>query len=151
MGDHLTDNSRFPDGYRFHDVFHFAYAVVLGWSPVARRLFKRKRKSNKTTDEVEDGGRASVIDEGIAALVFSHAEEHDFYAQIVELDDEPLRNIKSMTRGLEVNICTKRDWERAILLGYEVWRQVKDNNGGIIVGNLDTQELKYKGPIPQKK
>ena len=33
MGDRLTDNIMRPDDYRFHDVFHYAYAAVLGWSP----------------------------------------------------------------------------------------------------------------------
>ena len=41
----LTDNAYDPDGYRFHDVFHFAYAAVLGWSPITRALLRRKRKS----------------------------------------------------------------------------------------------------------
>lgn len=145
MGDYLTDNSRFPDGYRFHDVFHFAYAAVLGWSPVARRLFGCKRKSKKLFDEVEDGGRAGVIDEGVSALVFSYAEPHAFFEHIVELDQQLLDTIKYMTNGLEVNICTKGDWERAILIGYDVWRQVRDNNGGWIAGDLDKKELKYLG------
>ena len=29
-------------------------------------------------DEVEDGGRAIVIEEGISAMVFSYAERRDF-------------------------------------------------------------------------
>ena len=37
IGQALTDNAYNDDGYRFHDVFHLAYAVVLGWSPVMRR------------------------------------------------------------------------------------------------------------------
>jgi hypothetical protein len=35
-----------------------------------------KRKSNPRIDEVEDGGRAKAIEEGVAALVFQYAEEH---------------------------------------------------------------------------
>ena len=31
IGDALTDNAHIDDGYRFHDIFHFAYAAVLGW------------------------------------------------------------------------------------------------------------------------
>ena len=54
--DSLTDNAYDPDGYRFHDVFHLAYAAVLDWSPVTRSLLQRKRKSNPQVDEVEDGG-----------------------------------------------------------------------------------------------
>src|SRR5205823_12790053 len=36
IGDRLTDNKSEPDDYRFHDVFHLAYAAILGWSPVTR-------------------------------------------------------------------------------------------------------------------
>ena len=57
FGDRLTDNIVDPDGYRYHDIFHFAYAVHLGWSPVIRSLLRAKRKSVPATDENEDGGR----------------------------------------------------------------------------------------------
>src|SRR6185295_12674216 len=45
LGDPLTDNIRDPDGFRFHDVFHFAHAAILHWSPTFRALIKHKRKS----------------------------------------------------------------------------------------------------------
>ena len=78
VGDDLRDNRYDDDGYRFHDVFHLTYASVLGWSPILRALLRRKRKSNPAVDEVEDGGRARVIEEGIAAMVFSYAERRNF-------------------------------------------------------------------------
>ena len=46
VGDQLTDASYVDDGYRFHDIFHLSYAVILGWSPVTRAILKRKRKSD---------------------------------------------------------------------------------------------------------
>jgi len=52
IGDRLTDNKLEPDDYRFHDVFHLAYAAILGWSPVLRALFKVKRKSRPEVDEI---------------------------------------------------------------------------------------------------
>lgn len=67
LGDPLTDNIRDPDGYRFHDVFHFAHAAVLHWSPTFRALIKHKRKSNPRVDEAQDGGRAIVVEEGLSA------------------------------------------------------------------------------------
>ncbi len=70
LGDSLTDNARDEDGYRFHDAFHLAFASVLGWSPVLRKLMGRKRKSDSDIDRNEDGGRAIVIEEGISAYVF---------------------------------------------------------------------------------
>jgi hypothetical protein len=78
VGDTLTDASFVADGYRFYDVFHLAHAAVLGWSPVSRSLLGRKRRSDPQIDEAEDGGRAIVIEEGIAALVFAYAASHNY-------------------------------------------------------------------------
>lgn len=143
LGATLTDNAYDLDGYRFHDVFHFAYAAVLGWSPVVRVLLKRKRKSNMQTDEVEDGGRALVIEEGIAALVFSHAQGHGLYVNVQDLDYNLLRTIQNMTSHLEVSKRTVGDWQRAILSGFSVWRKVVQNRGGRVAVDLDRREISY--------
>lgn len=144
IGDDLTDNAHAPDGYRFHDVFHFAHAAILGWSPVTRMILKRKRKSKKKTDEVEDGGRAIAIEEGVTALIFSYAENHDYFDGINELDYSLLKTIVDLTAGLEVKECSTGDWERAILVGYEVWRQIVDNKGGKIIGDIDKKTLIFE-------
>jgi hypothetical protein len=57
-------------------VFHIYHSVSLGWSPVARSWLKRKRKSDLDVDENEDGRRAIVVEEGIAALAFDYATKH---------------------------------------------------------------------------
>src|SRR6202008_3224538 len=69
VGDHLTDNAYVRDGYQFHDTFHFAFAAVLGWSPITRWLLNRKRKSRPDVDEVEDGARAKAAEEAISLFV----------------------------------------------------------------------------------
>ncbi len=143
FGDKLTDNSYEDDGYRFHDVFHLAYAVILGWSPICRRFFGRKRKSHTQIDEVEDGGRAAVIDEAISALVFDHAKSYSFYDGANTVTYELLRTIKDITERLEVRRCSMHEWEHAILEGFRVWRKVKDNKGGVIVGNLISRTIEY--------
>ena len=79
VGDPLTDNIRDPDGYRFHDVFHFAHAAILHWSPTFRALLKQKRKSNPKVDEAQDGGRAIVVEEGLTAWVFARAKELNYF------------------------------------------------------------------------
>ena len=145
-GDVLTDNAYDPDGYRFHDVFHLAYAAVLGWSPVTRALLRCKRKSRPLLDEVEDGGRAAVIEEGIAALVFDYARRHHMLDGVSTLDFQLLRTIKDMTSYLEVRECTTGDWEQAILQGFTVWRAVLAKSGGRIAVDLDRRCLEYLGP-----
>ena len=147
FGDELTDNSYQADGYRFHDVFHLAYAAVLGWSPVTRSLLRRKRKSQPELDEVEDGGRASVIEEGVAALAFDYARRHRMLQGVRTLDYDLLRTIKGMTSHLEVNCCTTGEWEDAILQGFSVWRHVVVGGGGYVSVDLDERQVRYLGPI----
>lgn len=141
IGDDLTDNSYSNDGYRFHDIFHFSYAAVLGWSPVVRKILDCKRRSNARTDEVEDGGRAIAIEEGISALVFSYAKDHQFLEGVSTLDYQLLKTLKNMTSHLEVSQCSLGDWEKAILSGYEVWLQVEKNRGGKVIVNLDARSI----------
>ncbi|KOP24979.1 nucleotide pyrophosphohydrolase [Hapalosiphon sp. MRB220] len=144
IGNDLTDNSYSKDGYRFHDVFHLSYAAVLGWSPVTRSNLKCKRKSNPTVDEVEDGGRAIAIEEGISALVFSYAKDHNLFKGISTVDYQLLKTIKNMTSHLEVARCSLSDWEKAILTGYKVWWQVNKNGGGIVVVDLNARSITYQ-------
>ncbi|WP_085704383.1 nucleoside triphosphate pyrophosphohydrolase family protein [Pseudomonas sp. B8(2017)] len=147
IGDDLTDNSEDPDGYRFHDVFHLAYIAVLGWSPVIRSLMKRKRKSIPTIDEVQDGGRAQVIDEAVAALVFDYAKEHNWLEEVTELDYKLLRTIKGVTSLLEVRTRSVGEWQRAILLGFEIWRKILKSNGGKLLIDQDLRSIIYMGGV----
>ena len=145
VGDALTDNAYAPDGYRFHDVFHLAYMAVLGWSPVMRKLLKRKRKTDQRIDEVEDGGRAVAIEEAISAIVFDYARQHAFFEGIDEIDHSLLRTIKSMTEHLEVSVRGVAAWEEAILAGYRIWRKVSADGSGTIVVDLDKATIELAG------
>jgi len=142
FGNPLRDNHYEDDGYRYHDIFHFSYAVVLGLSPVVRKFFQCKRVSNPITDEVEDGGRAIVIDEAISALVFEYAKKHSYLEDIDTIDFSLLRTIKELTSHLEVSVRTHCQWERAILLGFEIWREIKDKKVGKVHCDLITGEMK---------
>ncbi|MGB3508451.1 MAG: hypothetical protein WBA93_04280 [Microcoleaceae cyanobacterium] len=140
----INSKTAVSDGYRFHDVFHFSYAAILGWSPVTRSNLGCKRKSHFLIDEVEDGGRAIAIEEGISALVFSYAKDHEFLAGISTIDYQLLKTIKNMTTHLEVAQISLGDWEKAIIIGYEVWRQVEKNRGGIVIVDLDRRSIIYQ-------
>jgi hypothetical protein len=96
-------------------------------------------------DEVEDGGRARIIEEGVSALAFDYARRHSFLEGVSEIDYGLLRTIQSMTSHLEVGEATAADWERAILEGFAVWRQVLANNGGEILVDLDARAISYLG------
>ncbi len=144
MGDPLTDNSHVDDGYRFHDVFHLAYAAVLGWSPVTRKLMGRKRKSNPEVDEAEDGGRAIVCEEGIALMAFAYATSHNYLDGVIRLDFPFLNAIKDITAPYEVGVRTAADWEQAILTGFAAWRSLRDNNGGTVILDATSRSLAFQ-------
>ena len=143
FGDQLGDNAYEDDGYRLHDVFHLSYVAILGWSPVMRDIFNVKRKSNKDTDENEDGGRAKVIDEAISALVFAEAKKHSFFEGVTSIEYQVLRSIKDLTAHLEVGRCSGKQWERAILEGFRVWRELRECGNGKIVCDLIASTIDF--------
>lgn len=144
VGDSLTDNAFEDDGYRFHDVFHLAHAAVLGWSPMLRSLLRRKRKSNPRVDEVEDGGRAKIVEESIAAIVYDYARKHDYLDGVQSLDYPLLKTIQGLVSDREVKARSLFDWQKAILAGYRVWRQVWRNKGGLVIADLVKRTLEYR-------
>jgi len=150
IGDPLTDNILDPDGYRFHDVFHFAHAAILHWSPTFRALIKHKRKSNAKVDEAQDGGRAVVVEEGLSAWIFARSKELNYFEGQKRLSFDLLKTVQQFISGYEVEACPLSLWEIAILRGYEVFRQVKSNLGGTIICNRTSRTVEYR-PLGEAK
>ena len=144
IGDPLTDNIEDTDGYRFHDVFHFAHAAVLHWSPTFRSLIRHKRKTVDHVDENQDGRRAIVIEEGLTAYIFSCAKELNLFDGQSSVSFDLLKTIKNFVRGYEVEECPLKLWEDAILQGYAVFRQLKRNSGGVVVGDREKRRISYE-------
>lgn len=144
IGDPLSDNISDQDGYRFHDVFHLAHAAILHWSPVMRALIKHKRKSLPDFDEAQDGGRAIVVEEGLTAWVFSRAKELNYFEGQERISLGILKTVREFVAGYEVDQCPLKLWERAILDGYAVFRQIRDAEGGWVVGNRALRKIHYE-------
>lgn len=144
IGAPLSDNILDEDGYRFHDVFHFAHAAILHWSPTFRALINQKRKSDPTVDDSQDGGRAIVVEEGLSAWLFSYAKGLNYFEGHNTISFDVLKVIQKFVHGYEVEQCPLKLWEDAILQGYSVFRQVRDNRGGIVIGDRDNRSLTYR-------
>lgn len=144
IGDPLTDNIREEDGFRYHDVIHFSHVAILHWSPTVRALMKQKRKSKVDFDEGEDGGRGRVVEEGLAAWVFSKAKDLDYFEGHDKISIDILKGIKDFVRGYEVEACPASLWEKAILDGYAVFRKVRENRGGIVIGDRNKRTIAYR-------
>lgn len=144
IGDPLTDNIADRDGYRFHDVFHFAHAAVMHWSPTFRALIKRKRKNDPVVDETQDSGRAIVVEEGLSAFVFSHAKTLAFFKGQSSLSFDLLKTVRQFVDGYEVEVCPLKLWEDAILQGYDVFRRVEKDGGGVVRGDRNRRKLEFR-------
>lgn len=143
VGDPLTDNRDGDDDYRFHDVFHLSYAAHLGWSPTLRRLLRVKRKSDPRIDEVQDGARAVLIEEGIATWIFNHAQRLALFDGITALDYGLLKSVRRFVSGYEAETCPLWLWEEAILRGYEIFRALRVHRGGRVTIDLDARSIRF--------
>jgi hypothetical protein len=112
-----------------------------------RSLMKRKRKGDTQVDEVEDGARAKVVEEAISAIVYDYARKHDYLEGVQTLDYPLLKTIQGLVSDREVRACSLDEWQTAIFAGYRVWRQVRHNRGGIVVGDLIQRTLGFR-PAP---
>jgi len=137
-------------GYRFHDVFHYAYAAVLTWSPVTRSLLRLKRKSKPKIDEVEDGARATLIEEGIATSIFGQAKQLDFFAGLKrgDLSFDMLKAIRQFVAGYEAQRCPLWLWEDAILQGYEAFRFLRKHRRARLTIDMGQRKLLI-GDLPR--
>lgn len=151
LGDRLTDNHLPEDDYRFHDVFHLAFAAVLGWSPTTRALLKIKRKSQSAIDENEDGARANLIEEGLSTWIFETAKRHQFFAHTPRLGLDLLKAVKNFVQGYEAHGLPLWLWDRAILQGYAVFRELQVHRRGIVTADMVKREVRFEHwPVGQK-
>jgi hypothetical protein len=143
VGDVINDNSYENDYYRYHDIFHYTFATMLGWSPCTRAMMKRKRKSVPLIDEIEDGARATITEEAISLMVFNEAKRKIFFAKGKKIKKSILKIIKEMTEPFEVRSRTETDWEAAIMKGYELFRILIKNNGGEVYFDMEKRTANY--------
>lgn len=132
VGDMIDDNARDADNYRFHDVFHYTFAAVLGWSPCTRSLMKRKRKSNPSVDHYEDGARATITEEAISLMIFNQAKKKELFKDGYKPSQSLIELIQEMVHPFEVSIRSDAEWEMAILKGYALFRDLVTHNEGSI-------------------
>lgn len=154
LGAALTDNNYAGDGYRFHDVMHIAFAAYLGWSPNLRSFMGLKRRDDKTKDEIEDGGRAKILEEALILQIHQHAKNLVKGANLPEgsspyghdhaLSFEYLRHLHEFTEGHEVSHNPKQDWEQAIQVGYDCFYKLKREGGGVIVVDMAAPKIEFK-------
>ena len=161
LGDDLTDNYYDDDGYRFHDAIHLAFIGHLGWSPVVRGLMKRKRKSrDDKVDEVEDGGRAKVVEELVIKAIHTEGERQakaagrcivgaptHLFPERTLINFRLLKMLRAWVDGLEVSKNTFWEWEDAIYDGCDMFFQLSNEKQGTVHIDLDHRTLSFSPTV----
>jgi NTP pyrophosphatase (non-canonical NTP hydrolase) len=148
LGNSLTDNSPANDAYRFHDAIHFGLMAVLGWSPNLRNLLGLKRRSAPDADRDQDGARAILTEEGIAAILKKRSVLRAGFATEESVDTQTLEIVATITEDLEVGALPPHVWRRAIAAGFSCMAELEQNRGGFVVADLDRRTLSYSRTRP---
>lgn len=148
LGDMTTDNLRSADGYRYHDAIHLAFAAVLGWSPVVRRLLRLKRKSKPDTDRDEDGARAVFTEEGLVAILSKLAPRRMGFLGENTVDGQVIAMAQAAVQALEIESAPGWLWRRAISQGFQAMTELRSNKGGYLSVDLDQRSLVYSKTRP---
>lgn len=148
IGHSLSDNSRRPDDYRFHDAVHLGFLAVMGWSPLMRSLLQLKRRSVPSVDEAEDGARAIFAEEGLAAVLAKRAPSFQGFLTERAVDDESVQMLATVLEDLEVARMPAWLWKRAVAQGFEAMRALARGPGGFLVVDLDNRSLTYSKMPP---
>lgn len=143
LGDIINDNAYENDFYRYHDIFHYSFATLLGWSPCARAIMRKKRKSNETLDEIEDGARAAITEEALSMIIFNEAKRKGYFEGVSKISRTTLRIIKEMTENFEVNVRSTKEWEKAILKAYGIFRLLIAHRGGRVEFDAVKKTISY--------
>jgi DNA phosphorothioation-dependent restriction protein DptG len=93
---------------------------------------------------VQDGARALYTEEGLSTFIFAYAKENNWLEGKASVSSELLRTLRTITENLEVGCCTEGEWERAIVQGFAVWREIKKRGSGTLVLNLDERTITVK-------
>ncbi len=123
---------------------------MLGWSPCVRSMLKRKRKSDPSIDEIEDGARATITEEAISLMIFNKAKRKGFFQNDLRITPTLLNQIKELTASFEVSKRSKKEWENAILLGYSLFRKLVKNDGGEIHFDMINRSAHYECKNPNQ-
>ena len=78
-------------------------------------------------------------------MIFAFAKDYNWLEEKASVSSDLLRMIRNMTAHLEVGQCTEGEWERAIVQGFAVWREIKKRGAGTLVINLDQRSITVKG------
>lgn len=90
------------------------------------------------------------MEEGLTTWIFGRAKELNYFEGKKAISFDLLKTVQQFVAGYEVEACPLSLWELAILRGYDVFRWIKKNNGGLVIGDRRKRTIDYV-PLKGKK
>jgi hypothetical protein len=154
VGNVIDDNEYKEDYYRFHDVIHIGLMACFRWSPAFRNILGLKRKSNATTDRVEDGAKARDIEEAMSRLIFLYFEQNNFLEGATSVDTSFLRLLRIFSGEREIGWVTEKEWQDLMLQTAAVIRAMiaasQAGKGGSLVANMELGKIEFRPTEPSR-
>ena len=71
--------------------------------------------------------------------------DHGAFVETETIDFNLLKTIRSMTSHLEVRSRSFGEWEKAIIDGFSVWREIVKHDGGRMSIDMEKREIRFLG------
>jgi hypothetical protein len=146
IGNDLTDNAYHPDGYRYHDVFHFGCAVFLDVNYVTDALFSIQDNGASAFHRADKNQQR--IEEVLSILAFTDAVRKNYFADTPPDDTilEYMENIAS-AQLKRPDIDTSR-WRDTLGRIYDVFRPLHDHRGGVVSCDRAARRMVFRPAHP---
>ena len=148
VGDIVDDNEYYEDFYRFHDIVHIGLMARFRWSPVFRSLLKLKRKSDSTTDRVEDGAKARDIEEAMSRFIYLYFEQNDFLEGATSVDTAFLKQLRLFSGQREIKWVTPKEWQDFMLHTAAAVRDMiaaaKQGKDGMLIADMYAGTVQFR-------
>jgi hypothetical protein len=74
--------------------------------------------------------------------------ENDCFAGTDHVDESLLKAVRTLTATVEVKLRSSREWASAIVTASRLWRQLNENDGGGLSGDLERRTIEF---LPAQK
>ena len=76
--------------------------------------------------------------------MYGHARKHNYFEGVSHIDNEILSTTRNLVSGFEVESRSAYEWRTAILKSYDIFRKLRNNNGGVVEVDLNKREIVYQ-------
>lgn len=141
IGSPITDMAYEETFFRYHDVLHFAFAVLLNWSPVSRGMLGLQQPGEKRSRA--DIKHLKYEEEAIVLFSFDEARRRNFFRDGFVMTPLIEAGISTDTRDVERYIPME-EWIETFRQAYACYTKLIDARGGIVHMAREPKSMRFE-------